>query len=98
MIQINLTFCHHQSNYSILKLSMPPEKCGCMCAYLDLDAQRRCVCWLVEDWICQVGQTQSTATVDVHHLVTTPGWQTNKKVLCQISTPNMYSRLFQLFV
>lgn len=93
MIQINSTFCHHNSK----SITSPRQKGGCVCAYLDLDAQRRSVCWLVEHWIRQVGQTKSTATVDVHHLVTTPCWQINKKV-CQFSTPNTYSRLFQLFV
>lgn len=42
--------------------------------YLDLDAERRSVCWLVEDRTRQVGETQSAAAVDVHHLVTSPRW------------------------
>lgn len=48
----------------------PRERCEP--EYLDLDAEGRSVCRLVEDRICQVGETQSAAAVDVHHLVTAP--------------------------
>lgn len=50
----------------------PRERCEP--EYLDLDAEGRSVCRLVEDRICQVGETQSAAAVDVHHLVTAPRW------------------------
>lgn len=48
----------------------PRERCEP--EYLDLDAEGRSVCRLIEDRIRQVGETQSAAAVDVHHLVTAP--------------------------
>lgn len=55
-----------------LHVAEPRERCEPK--YLDLDAEGRSVCRLVEDRICQVGETQSAAAVDVHHLVTAPRW------------------------
>lgn len=50
------------------KQSWPP----CGRAYLDFNTQRRGVCGEVKDRVCQVGQRQSTAAVDVNHLIAAP--------------------------
>lgn len=39
------------------------------------------MCRLVEDRIRQVGETQSAAAVDVHHLVTAPRWNKTHKLV-----------------
>lgn len=67
---------------------MPRKENVCVCVYLDLNTEWRSVCWLVEDWRRQVGQTESTAAVDVHHLITAPGWhtRTHRHNLCVFIT------------